>query len=91
MRYVLIFLAALLSNAALSEERADVVLEVRNMTCGVCPITVRKALGKVDGVSKVTVDYEKSTAVVSYDPARTTPAELTRATANAGFPSTVRE
>jgi mercuric ion binding protein len=31
-------------------------------TCPVCPITVKKALSKVDGVSKVEVSYEKKEA-----------------------------
>ena len=36
-----------------------VTLDVPSMTCPVCPITVKKALNKVNGVSKVEVSYEK--------------------------------
>lgn len=91
MRYVFMLLAALSCTAVWAGDQARVVLDVENMTCAACPITVKKALSKVLGVSQVTVDYEHRTAAVSYDPARTTTAELTKATTNAGYPSTVRK
>ena len=91
MRYVLTLLAALSWTAVSAGDPASVVLDVENMTCAACPITVKRALSKVPGVSQVTVDYERGTAAVSYDPSRTTTAELTKATANAGYPSTVRK
>ena len=68
-----------------------VTLDVRNMTCELCPITVRKSLEKMPGVSAVQVDFDRKTATVSYDPDRTQPPALTRATINAGYPSTVRK
>ena len=37
---------------------------VENMTCATCPITVRKAMEQVTGVSKVVVDFEKKSALV---------------------------
>lgn len=67
-----------------------VTLSVPGMTCAACPITVKKALTKVDGVQKVEVGYEKRTAVVTFDGTRTTPEALTKATENAGYPSTVK-
>jgi len=68
-----------------------VTLDVKNMTCAVCPITVRKALEKVPGVSAVKVDFAKKTAIVTYDPDKTKPEALTRATTNAGYPSTIEK
>jgi mercuric ion binding protein len=68
-----------------------VTLDVKNMTCAVCPITVRKALEKVPGVSAVKVDFAKKTAIVTYDPDKTKPEALTRATTNAGYPSTMEK
>jgi mercuric ion binding protein len=68
-----------------------VTLDVKNMTCAICPITVKKSLEKVSGVSAVNVDFAKKTAVVTYDPDKTGPEVLTRATTEAGFPSTVRK
>jgi mercuric ion binding protein len=66
-----------------------VTLSVPGMTCAACPITVKKALTKVDGVQKVEVSYEKLAAVVTFDDSRTTAEALTKATENAGYPSTV--
>lgn len=67
-----------------------VTLTVPGMTCAACPITVKTALAKVDGVEKTEVSFEKREAVVSYDDAKTTVAALTKATAGAGYPSTVK-
>ncbi len=67
-----------------------VTLEVKNMTCAVCPITVRKALEKVSGVTDAKVDFDKKTASVSFDPDKANVAQLTKATADAGYPSSVR-
>jgi hypothetical protein len=36
-------------------------LDVKNMTCSVCPITVKKALEKVASVTMAKVDFEKKT------------------------------
>jgi mercuric ion binding protein len=65
-----------------------VTLSVPTMDCPVCPITVKKALGKVEGVSRAEVDFAKRQAVVSFDDAKTSPEALTRATRDAGYPST---
>jgi len=65
------------------------VLDVKNMTCSMCCITVHKALEKVPGVIEAKVDYDHKTATVKYDADRTNPSQLTRATTNAGFPSTL--
>jgi len=61
------------------------------MTCATCPITVKKSLEKVCGVSTVKVDYDKKTVTVTYDPDKTKPDALIHATTDAGFPSTVRK
>lgn len=67
-----------------------VALDVPSMYCEACPITVKKALSRVPGVSDVRVSLEKKEAVVTYDDARANVDALTRATANAGFPSKAR-
>lgn len=68
-----------------------VTLAVPSMTCVTCPITVKKALSKVDGVLTATVSWEPKEAVVTYDDSKTNIEALTKATANAGYPSTVKE
>jgi len=67
-----------------------VTLAVENMTCPVCPITVKKVLNRVAGVSGTDVSYERKEAVVTYDDAKTDVDALIKATTNAGYPSTLR-
>ena len=50
-----------------------VTLDVQNMTCGLCPITVKKSLEKVSGVSDVRVNFDQKTATVTYDPDKASP------------------
>ncbi|HFH4753868.1 mercury resistance system periplasmic binding protein MerP [Pseudomonas aeruginosa] len=86
----LIALAAALSTPARAATKT-VTLSVPGMTCAACPITVKKALTKVDGVQKAEVSYEKREAVVTFDDAKTNADALTKATANAGYPSSVKQ
>lgn len=58
-----------------------VTLSVPGMTCSACPITVKKAISKVEGVSKVDVTFETRQAVVTFDDAKTSVQKLTKATA----------
>ena len=44
-----------------------VTLSVPGMTCASCPITVKHALSKVEGVSKTDVSFDKRQAVVTFD------------------------
>lgn len=85
--FALMFLMAGTVKAASQSVR----LEIRNMTCPVCPLTVKKALSNVDGVQQVEIDYGTKMATVIFDDAMTTTEKLTEATANAGYPSTVKK
>jgi mercuric ion binding protein len=91
MRKLLIALLAAVPLAVLAATPKTVTLAVQNMTCKLCPITVRKSLEKVPGVSAVKVDFDKKTATVTYDADKAKPEALTQATANAGYPSTVQK
>ena len=94
MRKLLIAALAALPLAALAALAAapkTVTLAVPNMSCELCPITVRKSLEKVSGVSAVKVDFDRKTATVTYDPDRAQPEALSKATTNAGYPSTVKQ
>lgn len=86
----LIALAAALIAPAWAATKT-VTLSVPGMTCAACPITVKKALTKVDGVQKAEVSYEKREAVVTFDGAKTSAEALTKATENAGYPATVKQ
>ena len=66
-----------------------VTLSVPGMTCAACPITIKKALNKVEGVEKIEVNLEKKEALITFDDAKTTVEALLEATKNAGYPSIV--
>lgn len=68
-----------------------VTLSVPSMTCAACPITVKKALIKVDGVTKTEVSFEKREAAVTFDDTKANIWTLTKATSDAGYPSTLRK
>lgn len=90
-RILPLFLAfAVTSWAALAAPRT-ITLDVQNMTCAVCPLTVKKALEHVSGVQKVAVDYASKTATVQFDDTAATAEKLTEATKAAGYPSTVKK
>ena len=82
--------ALLLAAHGFAAERT-VTLAVPGMYCEICPLTVKKALSKVTGVSNVTASYEKKEAVVTFDDAKTSVDALTAATASAGYPSTLKQ
>ncbi|MEO7549389.1 MAG: mercury resistance system periplasmic binding protein MerP [Ramlibacter sp.] len=84
-------LAALLPLASLAATPQTAVLDVRNMTCELCPLTVKKSLQKVPGVTQAQIDFSKKTATVAFDADRTTAAVLVKATTDAGYPSTLRK
>ncbi len=90
MRLMPILIAGLIASASvMAAGSRTVTLDVTKMDCAVCPITVRKALERVPGVDSATVDFKTKRAVVAFDPAKTSTEALTRATADAGFPSSV--
>jgi len=64
-------------------------LSVPDMNCAACPITVKKALTKVPGVSKTEVSLDRREAKVTFDDTKTNVEALMRATRDAGYASTV--
>lgn len=86
----LIALAAVFS-APVWAATKTVTLAVSNMTCAACPITVKKALSRVEGMQAAEVSYEKKEAVVTYDDAKTSVEALTKATEGAGYPSELKK
>lgn len=89
MRKLLTALLICLPASAFAATPQTAVLDVQNMTCSMCSITIHKALEKVPGVIEATVDYDHKAATVKYDAEKTSPSALVKATTNAGFPSTV--
>jgi mercuric ion binding protein len=60
---------------------------IDKMTCATCPISVKKAMKRVDGVKSVEVDYKTKIATVVYDPSKTTPTEIAAASTDVGYPA----
>jgi periplasmic mercuric ion binding protein len=87
---LLLLVFAVSSGMALAASRT-VTLDVQNMTCAACPITVKKALEHVSGVQQVSVDYASKRATVQFDDTTTTVGSLTEATKVAGYPSAIKK
>jgi|SRR3990167_1279172 len=60
---------------------------IENMTCAMCPVTVKRAMEGVAGVSEVSIDFEAKSARATYDPRRTNAAAIAAASTNAGYPA----
>jgi mercuric ion binding protein len=63
---------------------------VGNMTCALCPVTVKKAMERVKGVQSVRIDFAAKTATVVFDPAVTSIEAIAAASTDAGYPAAVR-
>ncbi len=79
------------AEAAIAQtETRSVTFLVENMTCALCPVTVRRAMESVDGVRSVEIDFEARTATVIFDPQIATSVQIAAASANAGYPANLR-
>jgi mercuric ion binding protein len=63
---------------------------IENMTCALCPVTVKSAMAGADGVTSVTINFEAKTAMVVFNPSITTLEAIAAASADAGYPATAR-
>jgi mercuric ion binding protein len=68
-----------------ASEQLEVRFSVPGMSCPMCPITVRKALAGVDGVTEAETSLKDRQARVVFDPTRTNVDTLIAAVAEAGF------
>ena len=64
-----------------------VTFAIGNMTCALCPVTVKKAMERVAGVRSVAVDFRTKTATVVFDPSATSAADVAAAATNVGYPA----
>jgi copper chaperone CopZ len=62
-----------------------VTLRVTGMTCGGCENAVKRALGRLEGVSEVTASHVEEKVGVSFDPATVTPDEITARISAIGY------
>lgn len=65
-------------------------LAVENMTCALCPVTVKSAMERVHGVRSVEIDYAAKTAIVVFDPSVTSIEAIAAASTNAGYPAAIK-
>jgi mercuric ion binding protein len=77
--------------AAAQSVAADqtVIFAVENMTCALCPVTVKSAMEGVEGVRSVEINFEARTATVVFDAAATDANAIGAASTNAGYPAAV--
>ena len=88
MQRAFLFVAMLIGlSVPVTAEEQSVTLAVDKMFCAMCPITVTKAMEKVDGVLSVKVDYNTKTAVVIFDDTETDWQTVALASTNAGYPA----
>ena len=78
------------SASTLSVPTKQAVLSVEGMTCAACSVTVGKSLKRVNGVQEANVTLTPPEAVVNYDPDRVNVDQLTEATKNVGYPSSLK-
>ena len=83
----IILFVALLAQPALAAERSA-SFSISNMTCPLCPITVKSAISQVPGVISVEVNRDLAQAKVSYDDTQATADAIAAASTNAGYPAT---
>ena len=90
-KWLSLTLLVVAASSVYAEDVQTAVLDVKNMTCSLCPVTVKKALQKVTGVQDAKVDFDHKTATVRFDPVKVNSATLVKATTDAGYPSTVHK
>jgi len=86
-RTILISLLILLLPAIAPAAEQTVTLQMENMSCALCLLMVKKAMGGVEGVTSVDVDYDRHQAVVIFDDAVANPEQIALASTNAGYPA----
>ena len=67
-----------------------VTLAVEKMYCALCPVTVTRAIERVEGVSAVKVDFDRKEAVVTYEDAVTSLDAIAAASTDAGYPARLK-
>lgn len=90
LRLVSVLPLFLFASIAAAAERT-VTFAVENMTCALCPITVRTAMERVTGVKDVRVDFESKTAIVVFDDREASVEDISERSRRAGYPAIPKE
>lgn len=73
------------SKTAIAPERAHLQLAIDGMTCQACASRIEKVLSKKPAVYEASVNFAGETANIDYDPAQTTPEQVTEWVNKTGF------
>ncbi len=79
--------SVVLASPAYAAEQT-VTMDIEKMSCALCPLTVRTAMERVDGVQEVEVDFDAKSATVTFDDEKTTAEEVAQASTDVGYPAT---
>lgn len=89
MQKIILIIAFCIASFATRGTPQTITLDLPTMNCAMCPITVKKALTRIQGVTKAEVSFEHKQAVVTFEDSLINAGKLIEATINAGYPSTV--
>lgn len=78
------------SPTVFAEQLQTITMDVDNMTCAVCPITVKKALQDVSGVISAKADLKTHAAQVTFDAEKVKADTLVEAVTFAGYPARLK-
>jgi len=90
MKKILFVILLTLTSFTAWAKPQTITLDLPTMDCAMCPVTVKMALDKVEGVTLAEVTLESKSAVVTFEDTQTSAQALVQATTNAGYPSTVK-
>ncbi len=75
------------SATATQAKQTKAQFAIENMTCATCPISVRTAMKRVDGVKSVDIDFSTKIATVVFDSSFTNAQSVADAATNVGYPA----
>ncbi len=81
---------ATFAQSATEAVQSEATFYVDNMTCALCPVTVKAAMSGVEGVKSVEIDFPARTAHVVFDPGLTDATAIAHASEQAGYPAAVQ-
>ena len=89
MKRTLILLALMSFAASSQAAERTATFSVPGMTCVLCPVTVKTAMGRVAGVKSVQAEFAGKSAVAVFEDTATSVEAISEASASAGYPATL--
>lgn len=80
-------LASIFAAVAFGQDQTnkETIINLPTIKCSMCVKTVKKAVGTIDGIVETTIDLDKKTATVKFDPVKLTVADIEKAIAASGY------